>query len=243
MGFFDKALGAIAPGWAVTRARNKMLLRAYEAAQPSRLNKARRESRSADTAVFSAGTSLQTAKEKSAGAVPTSATWENGSLFITLGCSEEGAGNATVSDVVTAVNGAAGAGVIATGSGDGIVSPFSGTLSGGEDEPFPLNTPVAMAGTTALSRLGLTGTLKQALTEINDQRNALSVIVRVEEKTKPEEQRAAILAGISMLSSAKSVTTYQPRIVIAPGFSEDDAVGTDHSPGALSCHSIWWPIF
>lgn len=168
----------------------------------------------------------QAVKEKSAGAVPTSAKWENGSLLIWLGCSEEGAGNATVSDVVTAVNGVAGAGVSATGSGDGIVSPFSGTLSGGEDEPFPLNTPVAMAGTTALSRLGITGTLKQALTEINDQRNALSVIVRVEEKTKPEEQRAAILAGISMLSSAKSVTTYQPRIVIAPGFSEDDAVGT-----------------
>ncbi|WP_097728343.1 phage tail sheath subtilisin-like domain-containing protein, partial [Escherichia coli] len=167
----------------------------------------------------------QAVKEKSAGAVPTSAKWENGSLLITLGCSEKGAGNATVSDVVTAVNGVAGAGVSATGSGDGIVSSFSGTLSGGEDEPFPLNTPVAMAGTTALSRLGITGTLKQALTEINDQRNALSVIVRVEEKTKPEEQRAAILAGISMLSSAKSVTTYQPRIVIAPGFSEDDAVG------------------
>ncbi|MED9761651.1 phage tail protein, partial [Escherichia coli] len=167
----------------------------------------------------------QAVKEKSAGAVPTSAKWENGSLLITLGCSEKGAGNATVSDVVTAVNGVAGAGVSATGSGDGIVSSFSGTLSGGEDEPFPLNTPVAMAGTTALSRLGITGTLKQALTEVNDQRNALSVIVRVEEKTKPEEQRAAILAGISMLSSAKSVTTYQPRIVIAPGFSEDDAVG------------------
>lgn len=83
---------------------------------------------------------------------------------------------------MTAVNGAAGAGVIASGSGDGVVSPFSGTLSGGEDEPFPLNTPVTMAGTTALSRLGSAGTLKQALTEINDQRNALSVIVRVEEK-------------------------------------------------------------
>ncbi|EBP0846812.1 phage tail protein, partial [Salmonella enterica] len=165
------------------------------------------------------------AKGKGAGAVPTSAKWENGRLLITLGCSEEGAGNATVSDVVTAVNGVADVGVSATGSGDGVVSPFSGTLSGGEDEPFPLNTPVAMAGATALSRLGNAGTLKQALTEINDQRNALSVIVRVEEKTKPEEQRAALLAGISVLSSAKSVTTYQPRIVIAPGFSEDDAVG------------------
>lgn len=181
--------------------------------------------RSGNTITVIAEQALQAAKEKSAGAVPTSAKWENGNLLIWLGCSEEGAGNATVSDVVTAVNGAAGAGVIATGSGDGVVSPFSGTLSGGEDEPFPLNTPVAMAGTTALSRLGSAGTLKQALTEINDQRNALSVIVRVEEKTNPEEQRAAILAGISVLSSAKSVTTYQPRIVIAPGFSEDDAVG------------------
>ncbi|MCT6450294.1 hypothetical protein MTR49_24580 [Escherichia coli] len=137
----------------------------------------------------------QAVKEKSAGAVPTSATWENGSLLITLGCSEKGAGNATVSDVVTAVNGAVGAGVIATGSGDGVVSPFSGTLSGGEDEPFPLNTPVAMAGTTALSRLGLTGTLKQALTEINDQRNALSVIVRWKKKRSRKSSVLPFLPG------------------------------------------------
>lgn len=96
---------------------------------------------------------------------------------------------------MTAVNGVAGAGVSATGSGDGIVSSFSGTLSGGEDEPFPLNTPVAMAGTTALSRLGITGTLKQALTEINDQRNALSVIVRVEEKQSRKSSVLPFLRG------------------------------------------------
>ncbi|HAV8632045.1 TPA: phage tail protein, partial [Escherichia coli] len=71
--------------------------------------------RSGNTITVIAEQALQAAKEKSAGAVPTSAKWENGSLLIWLGCSEEGAGNATVSDVVTAVNGAAGAGVIATG--------------------------------------------------------------------------------------------------------------------------------
>ncbi|HCT4721668.1 TPA: phage portal protein [Citrobacter koseri] len=59
MGIFDRALGAIAPGWAVARARNRMLLQAYEAAQPSRLHKGKRESRSADTAVFAAGVSLR----------------------------------------------------------------------------------------------------------------------------------------------------------------------------------------
>lgn len=164
-------------------------------------------------------------RKDAASAAPVSAKWESDSLLITLGCNDAGEGIASVSDVVAAVNGAQGANAVASGSGDGIVSPFSGTLSGGEDEPFPLNKPVAMAGTATLSRLGRTGTLKQALTEINDQRNALSVIVRVEEKSTPEEQRAAILTGISTLSSAKSVTTYQPRIVIAPGFSEDDAVG------------------
>ncbi|WP_320728288.1 phage portal protein [Enterobacter ludwigii] len=59
MGIFDRALGAIAPGWALTRARNRMLLQAYEAAQTSRLHKGKRESRSADTAVFTAAVSLR----------------------------------------------------------------------------------------------------------------------------------------------------------------------------------------
>lgn len=59
MGIFDRALGAIARGWAVSRARNRMLLRAYEAAHPSRVNKTKRESRAADTAVGVAGVSLR----------------------------------------------------------------------------------------------------------------------------------------------------------------------------------------
>ncbi|EQB4827310.1 phage tail sheath family protein, partial [Enterobacter hormaechei] len=159
--------------------------------------------------------------------VETSAVWNAAALTltITLGCDEAGKLTATPSDVVAAVSAVADVKVSATGSGDGVVSPFRQQLEGGEDEPFPLNTPVAIVGTTMLSRLGDKGTLKQALTEINDQRNALTVVVRVAEETDEERTRAAVLAGIGALSSAKSVTTYQPRIVIAPGFSEDDAVG------------------
>lgn len=59
MGIFEKTLGAIAPGWAASRARHRMELKAYEAANPSRLHKAPRESRSADNAVLAAGTSLR----------------------------------------------------------------------------------------------------------------------------------------------------------------------------------------
>lgn len=159
-------------------------------------------------------------------AVATTAVWQNGALVITLGCDDSGRVNATVEAVVTAVNGINGAQVTASGEGAGIVLPFTGTLSGGEDEPFPLNTPVALAGTTMISRLGDTGTLSQALKEINDQRNAVTVVVRVnEDKTSQENQRAAVISGISMLPKSKSVTTFQPRIVIATGFSEDDAVG------------------
>lgn len=59
MGFIEKTLGVISPGWAAARAQNRLRLQAYEAAHPSRLHKSKRESRSADTAVFAAGTSLR----------------------------------------------------------------------------------------------------------------------------------------------------------------------------------------
>ena len=103
--------------------------------------------------------------------------------------------------------------------------PFSLQLAGGEDEPFPLIRQWRSSAPRCLSRLGEKGTLKQALTDINDQRNALTVVVRVADENDVAKRRAAVLKGIGTLSSAKSVTTYQPRIVIAPGFSEDDAVG------------------
>jgi len=59
MGFIEKTLGVVSPGWAAARARNRLKLQAYDAAAPSRTQKTRRESRSADTAVFVAGTSLR----------------------------------------------------------------------------------------------------------------------------------------------------------------------------------------
>ncbi len=160
-------------------------------------------------------------------AVETTAAWDATALrlTVTLGCDGSGVLVATPEEVAAAVLVIDGVKLSASGKGNGVVAPFNLQLSGGEDEPFPLNTPVAIVGTTMLSRLGDNGTLKQALNEINDQRNALTVVVRVSKADEEAAQRVAVLAGISALSSAKSVTTYQPRIVIAPGLSEDDAVG------------------
>lgn len=59
MGFIEKTLGVVSPGWAAARAKNRLKLMAYDAATPSRTHKGKRESRSADTAVFAAGTSLR----------------------------------------------------------------------------------------------------------------------------------------------------------------------------------------
>ncbi|WP_202301545.1 phage tail sheath family protein [Dryocola clanedunensis] len=157
--------------------------------------------------------------------VPTSAVQNEQLLTITLGCDEAGTLIATADDVADAVGSLAGSAVVVSGGGAGLVGPFNEKLSSGEDEPFPLNTPVAVVGSTLWSKLGAAGTLQQALGEINNQRNALSIVVRVAEEQDEEAQRAAILAGINVLSRSKTVTTYQPRILIATGFSEDDAVG------------------
>ncbi|WP_435237474.1 phage portal protein [Psychromonas sp. PT13] len=59
MNLFEKSILAIAPGWASSRSENRHKVRAYEAATPSRVHKAKKESRSANQAVFAAGKSLR----------------------------------------------------------------------------------------------------------------------------------------------------------------------------------------
>lgn len=156
----------------------------------------------------------------------TVAEWQDETLNIYLGTDAGGVITASAADVAMTVNNLEPAKLTVTGNGNGIISPFSLQLSGGEDEAFPLNIPVAVIGNTMASKLGNSGTLRQALTEINNQRSALTVVVRVEEDTESDQtQRARLLLGIQALSLSKSLTTYQPRVLIAPEFSEDDAVG------------------
>lgn len=59
MKLLDKIIGDFSPGWAAARARKRLELYGYEAANPSRTHKAQREHRSGNQAVFAAGRSLR----------------------------------------------------------------------------------------------------------------------------------------------------------------------------------------
>lgn len=161
----------------------------------------------------------------------TAAQWEatTGTLSISLATGDDGAVTATAQQVVDAIAAVADSGITATladgQTGDGVLSPFSLTLSGGEDEPFPLNTPVVVAGGIGqAAKLGTAGTLYAELNDIFDQFGALVVVVRADSDDDADKQRAAVLAALDGLVTSRTVTTYQPRILIAPAFSDDDAV-------------------
>ena len=159
-------------------------------------------------------------------AVASSAEYNAGVLTLTLGCDAGGVVTAKASELAPLVAAIADSKItLAATEAEGIVSPFSITLTGGKDEPFPLNTPVPMVGTSLLNKLGAAGTLKQAIIDINDQRAALTIVVRVPVVTEEAKQRAAVLAGMQAWAQSESITGYKPRVLIATGFSEDDAVG------------------
>lgn len=160
----------------------------------------------------------------------TAATFAAGLLTIKL-VMASGLSTSTATSVVTAVNAIQSPAITATlgeGSGDGIVSPFqSMSLTGGMDEPFPLNVPWVIYGSQSQAdKLGDAGTLKTAIKdEIFDQTGALIVGVRVEEGATAPDTLANVIAGIEVFLNAQAVVKVTPRVLIAPEFSEDDGVG------------------
>ncbi|MEB8638662.1 phage tail sheath C-terminal domain-containing protein [Cronobacter muytjensii] len=99
-------------------------------------------------------------------------------------------------------------------------------LSGGTAEPFPLNTPVVIAGSRKKADLlGASGTLQADVFDILNQTGALIVVVRVEADTDATKQQTNILNGINALATAGQVVNVTPRILICPQFSTDDKVG------------------
>ncbi|KFC12933.1 phage tail sheath monomer [Trabulsiella guamensis ATCC 49490] len=159
----------------------------------------------------------------------TTATMLDRVITVTLATDDTGAATSTVQELVDAIGAITGSPVTVSmenAAPDAVVSPFSETLAGGEDEPYPLNTPVLVAGALVRAdQLGTAGTLYPALMDIFDQTGALVVVVRAEEGANVAATRASIISAIDKLPLARSKINYQPRIVIATGFSEDDGVG------------------
>ncbi len=113
-----------------------------------------------------------------------------------------------------------------------------GTAPAADAESFPINTPVLIAGSrTEAAALGETGTLPAAMDGIFDQTGALVVVVRVEEGADEAATLSAIIGGVDTdsgqyqgvqaLLGAESTLGVTPRLLIAPGFSQEQALVTE----------------
>ncbi len=113
-----------------------------------------------------------------------------------------------------------------------------GTAPGANPERFPYHTPVVIAG----SRLEAAqldpdnrggGTLPMAVDGILDQAGALMVVVRVPEGASQSDTLTNIIGGtdgtgyrgVHALAAAESVTSFQPRILCAPGYTHVKPAG------------------
>ena len=113
-----------------------------------------------------------------------------------------------------------------------------GTAPEAEAASFPLNTPVLIAGSrTEAAALGAKGTLPQAIDGIFDQAGALVVVVRVADDKDAAKLTSNVIGGVDSktaqrtglqaLLDASSVVAAEPRILIAPGFSHQQAVAAE----------------
>lgn len=112
-----------------------------------------------------------------------------------------------------------------------------GTAPDADELEFPLNTPVLIAGSRAkAAKLDIStgqtrlGTLPNAVDLILDQIGAAIVVVRVADEATFPETVANILGGVDAdghyegvhcFVGAKSILGVQPRILIAPGFTDE----------------------
>jgi len=111
-------------------------------------------------------------------------------------------------------------------TGAGIVIPVPEiALKGGSDEPFPINTPTVITGSSGkVAKLGIVGTLPPAVSDIMNQGNVLVVVVRVDISQDSDRQQKYIIDGLNSLTTSGQLTGVTPRIIIAPDFSATDPI-------------------
>lgn len=132
--------------------------------------------------------------------------------------------------------------VVVLGDGSGDVSSASRTyLTGGSDEPFPLYKPVTVAGSPKRAKgLGVGGTLPAAIDDIFDQTGALVIVVRAEEGVDDATTQANVIKAMQGWLDSQTETGYTPRILIAPEFSQIDAVTSEGEAKANRLRAIFY---
>lgn len=143
----------------------------------------------------------------------------------------------TAAQLIAALAGSAPAALLVTASatststGIGVVvaSVKVQPLSAGQDDAFPLNTPVLLFGSRnnakKLDTVGdKQGTLPDAIDGVLDQAGAMVVVIRVAEGVDFATTKSNIITAIPVLLDAESVAKVVPRLLIAPGYTHDNAV-------------------
>ncbi|HGE6138872.1 TPA: phage tail sheath C-terminal domain-containing protein [Vibrio cholerae] len=171
-------------------------------------------------------------------------TVTNNKISIQLASDESGALTTTATELASALMADPAAKALVTavalGDGSGDVAPVSRAyLSGGENEPFPLKKPVAVAGSRKLvEKLGKEGTLPAAFDDIFDQTGALVIVVRAEKGQTEEQTQANVIEAMQALLDSQTETGYTPRILVAPEFSQFDAVASELEAKAKRLRAI-----
>lgn len=177
-------------------------------------------------------------------------------IVVNLATDSSGAVTSTAAQVKTAIEASTEAtalvGVANTGASTGagvVASAFRPVyLTGGSDEPFPLNTPVLIAGNQReAAKLGVAGTLPDAMNGIFKQTGAVVVVVRVDEGVDEAATMDNVIGGVNVTTGnyegawaflgAESAIGYCPRILIAPGFTHQ-RTGSTANPCATELATI-----
>lgn len=155
-------------------------------------------------------------------------------ITVNLATSAASAITSTAAQVKAAIEAFAGANALVTvtypagGNGSAVVSERAAQrLTGGADQPYPLDTPVLVTGPRMAKRLGDTGTLRAAYDAAYAQGVSTMIVVRVAEGANAAATLSAITGspsaqtGVYALLIAETLTGQTPRILAAPGFTSN----------------------
>lgn len=158
-------------------------------------------------------------------------------VTVTLATDVDGNIISTAAEVAAAVTAEANAGALVTaaeeGPGTGVVAATGWQrLTGGTDEPFPLDTPVLVTDPRrAQGAAGEAGTLARSLDAIADQVKTIIVVVRVAEGADDAETKTNVIGGthasgkklgMQALLTADQRFGVKPRILGVPELDDAD---------------------
>lgn len=121
---------------------------------------------------------------------------------------------------------------------------FVGTAPDADDDLFPVDMPVLIAGPRQAALLGAGGTLLDAYQQAYREGVSAMVVVRVAAGATPADTVTAVIGsetaatGIWALMNARPLLGATPRILAAPGHSANAAGATEASPVATALIAV-----